>query len=279
MVNYEVHFKLGADRATASRCNDCKVHLRGLHLETEMHSKLCHRAAGRLLAAYGVMEETISVMIVDSLVVGALQVNCYVLGCEETQEAVVIDPGDQPDDILRLLARRHWRLTQIINTHAHFDHIMGVRAVKSATGAPFYLHQADLPYVADMRQRVMLWLGYDPGEAPTVDGYLTPGERVHWGRQALEMRWTPGHSPGSISFVDHAGRQAFVGDALFAGSIGRTDLPGGNLPQLLSAIRQQILSLPDDYAIWPGHGPATTVDRERRTNPFLNDFDDEAEDD
>ena len=214
-------------------------------------------------------------MIVDSLVVGALQVNCYLLGCEETQEAVVIDPGDQPNDVLRLLARRHWRLTQIINTHAHFDHILGVTAVKAATGAPFYVHEAELPLVADMRQRVMLWLGYDPGEAPTVDGFLAPGAAVHWGKQSLEMRWTPGHSPGSITFVDHAGRRAFVGDALFAGSIGRTDLPYGNHQQLLTAIRQQIFTLPDDYAALPGHGPATTVGREKRTNPFFDDDADE----
>ncbi|MGB3059712.1 MAG: MBL fold metallo-hydrolase, partial [Anaerolineae bacterium] len=98
----------------------------------------------------------------DSIVVGALQVNCYFLGCEETREAVVIDPGDQANDVLRVLTKHQWRLTQIVNTHAHFDHIMGVRDLKAATGMPFYLHQADLPYVADMRQRVMLWLGFDP---------------------------------------------------------------------------------------------------------------------
>ena len=214
-------------------------------------------------------------MIVDSLVVGALQVNCYLLGCEETQEAVIIDPGDQPDDVLHLLAKHGWQLTQIINTHAHFDHILGVAAVKAATGAPFYLHQAELPLVADMRPRVMLWLGYDPGEPPTVDGFLAPGAAVHWGKQSLEMRWTPGHSPGSITFVDHTGRRAFVGDALFAGSIGRTDLPYGNHQQLLTAIRQQIFTLPDDYAVLPGHGPATTVGREKRTNPFFDDDADE----
>lgn len=141
---------------------------------------------------------------------------------------------------------------------------------------PFYLHQADLPYVADMRQRVTLWLGFDPGEPPTVDGFLIPGTTVTWGRQTLEMRWTPGHSPGSITFVDHAGRRAFVGDALFAGSIGRTDLPGGNHRQLLTAIRQQVFTLPDDYAVLPGHGPATTVGREKRTNPFFSDLADDS---
>lgn len=215
-------------------------------------------------------------MIVDSIVVGALQVNCYFLGCEETREAVVIDPGDQANDVLRVLTKHQWRLTQIVNTHAHFDHIMGVRDLKAATGMPFYLHQADLPYVADMRQRVMLWLGFDPGEPPTVDGFLVPGATVTWGRQTLEMRWTPGHSPGSITFVDHAGRRAFVGDALFAGSIGRTDLPGGNHRQLLDGIRQQIFTLPDDYAVLPGHGPATTVGREKRTNPFFSDLADDS---
>ncbi len=213
-------------------------------------------------------------MIVERLVVGALQVNCYVLGCEATGQALVVDPGDQAQEILKLLERRRLKLERIVATHAHFDHIMGVRALKTATGVPFELHAADLPLVADMPQRVRLWLGFDPGQPPAVDGFLREGESLRWGKQTLEMRLTPGHSPGSLTFVDHEGRRAFVGDALFAGSIGRTDLPGGNLLQLLTAIRQEIFALPDDYAVLPGHGPATTVGVEKRTNPFFaDDFD------
>jgi glyoxylase-like metal-dependent hydrolase (beta-lactamase superfamily II) len=213
-------------------------------------------------------------MIVDSIEVGMLQVNCYVLGCEETREAVIIDPGDDAPLILDLVQRLDLRPVKIINTHAHFDHLLGVRAVQVATGVPFCLHAGDRPVLERMRAAVSAWLGYDPGEPPVVDEWLVAGELVRFGQQTLEMRWTPGHSPGSITFVDHAGRRAFVGDALFRGSIGRTDLPGGNLRQLLDSIRTQIFTLPDDTRVYPGHGPATTVGFEKRTNPF---FEDEAD--
>lgn len=208
-------------------------------------------------------------MIVDSVEVGTLQVNCYVLGCEQTREAVIIDPGDDAPLILDLVRQHDLRPVKIINTHAHFDHLLAVRAVQTATAVPFCLHAGDRPVLERMRATVRAWLGFDPGEPPAVDEWLVPGEFVRFGRQTLEMRWTPGHSPGSITFVDHAGRRAFVGDALFRGSIGRTDLPGGNLRQLLDSIRAQIFTLPDDTKVYPGHGPATTVGFEKRTNPFF----------
>lgn len=210
-------------------------------------------------------------MIIDSVEVGALQVNCYVLGCEETREAVIIDPGDEAPRILDLVRRHDLRPVKIINTHAHFDHILAVRALQAAIGVSFCLHPAEQPVLEYARNAVRAWMGYDPGEPPVVDVWLNVSEPVHFGRQTLEMRWTPGHSPGSITFVDHAGRRAFVGDALFRGSIGRTDLPGGNLRQLLGSIRSQIFTLPDDTAVFPGHGPATTVGFEKLTNPFFED--------
>ena len=208
-------------------------------------------------------------MIVEVIPVGALQVNCYILGCERTRQAIVVDAGDDAPDILAALARHNLRLERIVATHAHFDHLLGCRELQMGTGAPFYLHPADRPLVATMRRTCVAWLGYDPGEVPTISGDLTPGERIQVGEIVLEIRHTPGHSPGSVTLVNHTNRYVITGDALFAGSIGRTDLPGGNMATLLTSIRSQILSLPDDYAVLPGHGPTSTVGAERRENPFL----------
>jgi glyoxylase-like metal-dependent hydrolase (beta-lactamase superfamily II) len=205
----------------------------------------------------------------DTLAVGALQVNCYVLGCERTGRAAVIDPGDNPPAILAALRRRRLTLDRILLTHAHFDHLLAARALGEQTSAGLYVHAADRPLLAAMRRTTMSWLGYDPGPAPEAAGELVPGQHVQMGDLVLEVRATPGHSPGGVTFVDHAGRRAFTGDALFAGSIGRTDLPGGSMATLLASIRTQILSLPDDYAVLSGHGPATTVGEERISNPFL----------
>jgi glyoxylase-like metal-dependent hydrolase (beta-lactamase superfamily II) len=208
-------------------------------------------------------------MILETVIVGALDVNCYILGCERTRRAIVIDPGDDPSRILAALRRRNLSLDRLIATHAHFDHVLAVRPLQEATGAPFYLHPADRSLLAAMRGTSMSWIGHDPGVPPVVDGDLVPGEAIHVGDLTLEVRPTPGHSPGGVTLVDHTGHRAFTGDALFAGSIGRTDLPGGDLELLLGQIRGQILTLQDDYAILPGHGPSSTVSEERRSNPFL----------
>jgi hydroxyacylglutathione hydrolase len=210
-------------------------------------------------------------MILKTLPVGMLQVNCYVLGSESTHEAIVIDPGDSASEIVNALHRHGLSLVRILGTHAHFDHLLGCRPLQEMTGAPFYLHQADTLLVATMQQMCQSWLGYDPGAPPKIAGYLAGGEVVEVGDIGLEVRLTPGHSPGGVTFVDHANRCAFTGDALFAGSIGRTDFPGSDLKTLLAGIRKEILSLPDDYAVLAGHGPRTTVGVERRTNPFLNE--------
>lgn len=210
-------------------------------------------------------------MKVIMLPVGALQVNCYVLGCEQTRQAIVIDPGDNASAIQNALKRHHLQLDRILATHAHFDHLLACRDLQAATGAPFFLHPADRPLVAAMRRTCLAWLGYDPGLPPEIQGALTPGEIIRVGEIALEVRHTPGHSAGSVTLVDHAGRRAFTGDALFQGSIGRTDLPGGDLDTLLAAIHAQILSLPDDYTVLSGHGPTSTVGAERQGNPYLMD--------
>jgi hydroxyacylglutathione hydrolase len=208
-------------------------------------------------------------MIVETVVVGALQANCYVLGCEQTRQAIVVDPGDNAPVILAAVRRHDLMVERIVATHAHFDHVLAARSVEEATGAPLYLHPADRPLLQSMRRTTMAWLGHDPGEPPARVCELTSGGVIRVGNITLEIRSTPGHSPGGITLVDHAGRQVFTGDALFAGSIGRTDLPGGGIEMLLAGIRTQILTLPDDYAVLPGHGPASTVGEERCGNPFL----------
>jgi glyoxylase-like metal-dependent hydrolase (beta-lactamase superfamily II) len=210
-------------------------------------------------------------MVLETLIVGALEVNCYVLGCERTRQAIVIDPGDNAPAIRRTLQKGGLALARIIATHAHFDHLLAGRQLQEVTAAPFYLHPADRPLLTAMQRTTAAWMGYDPGEPPQVTGDLAAGEVITVGDVALEVRHTPGHSPGGVTFVDHAGRRAFTGDALFAGGIGRTDLPGGNTAKLLASIRAQILTLPDDYAVLPGHGEASTVGEERRSNPFLGD--------
>ena len=208
-------------------------------------------------------------ILIETIPVGPLQVNCYVSGCDHSRQAVVIDPGDEAGAILAALDQHRLTLVRILATHGHFDHLLACRELQERTGAPFYLHPADRPLVATLRRTCMTWLGYDPGPPPDITGDLTPGETIQAGDIALEVRHTPGHSPGSVTLVDHVGRRAFTGDALFAGSIGRTDLPGGDMRTLLASIRSQILSLPADYAVLSGHGPASTVGDERRGNPFL----------
>jgi len=214
--------------------------------------------------------EEFAAMIVETIVVGPLQANCYILGCEQTGEAVVIDPGDEPERIEKRIQQLNLDLKQIIGTHAHLDHVLGVRGLHEATGAPFLLHRLEEPILAELRRWTRMWLGYDPGPPPTVDRYLDEDEKVTFGKCELELRLTPGHSPGSLSFVDHAGRRVFVGDTLFYGSIGRSDFPGGDHATLIRAIETQIFTLDDDYTVLPGHGPATTVGRERRMNPFFH---------
>ena len=143
-------------------------------------------------------------MFIETIPVGALQVNCYVLGCETTRQAIVIDPGDEAEAILAALDQHGLTLTRILATHAHFDHLLACRELQERTGAPFYLHPADRPLVATLRRTCMAWLGYDPGPPPDITGDLTPGETIRAGDIALEVRHTPGHSPGSVTFVDHA---------------------------------------------------------------------------
>ena len=192
--------------------------------------------------------------------------NCWLIADPRTREAVMIDPGEEPAMFLAELDTRRWTLKAIWLTHAHIDHILGVAAVKRATGAPVFLHPADRP-LYDALPDQAAWFGMQPEAPPAPDHELTAGRRLTVGGFEFEVRHTPGHSPGSVSFVGQG--TIFGGDVLFNGSIGRTDLPGADSATLMQSIQREFLSLPDSTVVRSGHGPETTIGIERLTNPFL----------
>jgi len=197
---------------------------------------------------------------------GQFAENCYLVADRRTREAVIIDPGEEPAMFLAELDTRAWTLRAIWLTHGHIDHILGVGAVKRATGAPIHLHPLDRT-LYDALPQFGAWVGMQLDPLPPPDVELTPGTAVRIGGFAFDVRFTPGHSPGSVSFVGHD--MVFGGDVLFNGSVGRTDLPGGDPATLMATIQSQFLSLPDSTVVHSGHGPATTIGVERLTNPFL----------
>jgi hydroxyacylglutathione hydrolase len=197
---------------------------------------------------------------------GQLAQNCYLVADRRNREAVIIDPGEEPAMFLAELDTRAWALRAVWLTHAHIDHIVGVAAIQRATGAPIHLHPLDRP-IYDALPQFGGWIGLqlDPPPPPNVE--LHPGAKLRVGGFEFEVRFTPGHSPGSVSFVGPG--MVFSGDVLFNGSIGRTDLPGGDFATLMNSIQTQLLSLPDSTVVYSGHGPDTTIGIERLTNPFL----------
>jgi hydroxyacylglutathione hydrolase len=197
---------------------------------------------------------------------GQFAENCYLVADRRTREAVIIDPGEEPAMFLAELDTRAWTLRGIWLTHAHIDHIMGVAAVRQATGAPIHLHPLDRP-IYDALPQFGTWVGMQLEPPPPPDVALQHGVPVRVGSFEFDVRFTPGHSPGSVSFVGHD--MVFGGDVLFNGSVGRTDLPGGDSAALMASIQSQFLSLPDSTVVHSGHGPDTTVGVERLTNPFL----------
>lgn len=208
-------------------------------------------------------------IVVKGITVGLLQENCYIFGCAETRRGVIIDPGDNARAIMRLVDQSGLTIEKIINTHAHLDHVMAVDPVRHATGATFHLHRDDLPVLHDVPERARLWLDSEVDAIDDPDAYLEHGQIIQVGKQELEVRHTPGHAPGHVVFIYHAGAMVFGGDTLFQGSIGRYDLPGADGPTLLKSIREQLFTLPDDYVVYPGHGGATTIGDEKETNPFV----------
>jgi glyoxylase-like metal-dependent hydrolase (beta-lactamase superfamily II) len=197
---------------------------------------------------------------------GIFQVNSYLLGCEATGEIVVVDPGDEPAVLVRRLDELGRAPIAVLNTHGHLDHVAGNAAIRERFGVPVLMHEADRFLIDTFDQQAALF-GLRLPKPPAPDGLLVPGRSFAFGECELEVRFTPGHSPGSVTLV-HEG-DAISGDVLFAGSIGRTDLPGGDLATLLRSIDEEILPLGDAMRLHPGHGPSTTVGEERRANPFL----------
>ncbi len=200
--------------------------------------------------------------------VGPLQCNCSIIGDEQTHEAMVIDPGDQIEDILKILRDEKLTLKQIVVTHAHIDHVGGAMKLKAATGAPILLNQNDYALLK-MLDVQAAWVGMRPPGAVQVDEAATQGQVLKTGNISANVIHTPGHTEGSICLYFPAEKTLIAGDTLFAGSIGRTDLPGGSMEKILRSLHTQVLALPDDTTVVPGHGPLTTIGEERETNPFL----------
>jgi glyoxylase-like metal-dependent hydrolase (beta-lactamase superfamily II) len=203
---------------------------------------------------------------VVSLPNGQFAENCYLMADRRSREAVIIDPGEEPAMFLAELNTRAWTLRGIWLTHGHIDHIMGVGTVHAATGAPIYLHPLDRP-IYDALPQYGTWVGMQLQQPPAPDRELEPGQVLRVGGFEFAVRFTPGHSPGSVSFLGEG--MIFGGDVLFSGSVGRTDLPGGDAALLLASIQSEFLSLPDSTVVHSGHGPDTTIGIERLTNPFL----------
>ncbi len=209
-------------------------------------------------------------MIHRILPVGPLQCNCSIIGDEQTREAMVIDPGDQIEEILAILGQENLALKQIVITHAHIDHVGGAMKLKAATGAPILMNQNDhmLLKMLDMQAA---WVGMRPPGAVQIDDSLQEGRVLQIGPVSSNVVCTPGHTEGSICIYFPEEKKLIAGDTLFAGSIGRTDLPGGSMEKIMRSLHQSVMALPDETEVTPGHGPATTIGEERRTNPFLQE--------
>lgn len=207
-------------------------------------------------------------MIHEIIPVGPLQCNCSIIGDEATREAMVIDPGDDIEDVLALVRKHHLQVKQIVVTHAHIDHVGGAMKLRAATGAPILLNQNDYDLLK-MLDVQATWIGVaDPGNVE-IDRSVTTGETVAAGSHSAQILHTPGHTEGSICLYFSAEKKLIAGDTLFAGSIGRTDLPGGSMQKIMRSLHNTVLALPDETVVIPGHGELTTIGEERERNPFL----------
>ncbi len=201
--------------------------------------------------------------------VGPLQCNCSILIDEKTRDAIVIDPGDEPAAILEVLEREKARPISLLHTHAHFDHVGGTAEMASATGAPVRLHPSDRPLYERLPQQAAMF-GLSVSAPVPLDEGLTDGETISFGEHSLRVLHTPGHTPGSCSFLLAGDRPIlFAGDTLFRRSIGRTDLWGGDTDQIFASIREKLYELPPGTPVVCGHGPGTTIGEEKRSNPFV----------
>ena len=207
-------------------------------------------------------------MIVEKLVVGPLEENCYIIGDEATKQAIVIDPGDEPDRIIELIKKNGLKVSSIICTHAHFDHIGAVGEVKKATGAKVLIHREDIELYEQAKDQAAIW-GFDFEDTPQPDGNLNERDTVRIGNLTFQIFHTPGHSPGGICLYGEG--ILITGDTLFHGSVGRTDFQGGSVAKLRESFRR-LLDLPGDTTVYSGHGPDTTIRREKSENSFVSEW-------
>src|SRR5690349_10793886 len=207
-------------------------------------------------------------MIHEIFPVGPLQCNCSIVGDETSREAMVIDPGDDIQDVLEIVRKHNLTVKQIVITHAHIDHVGGAMKLRAATGAPILLNQNDYALLK-MLDVQAAWIGVPSPGHVEIDRSITTGESVSAGSLVANVFHTPGHTEGSICLYFPQEKKLIAGDTLFAGSIGRTDLPGGDTQKIMRSLRTRLLALPDDIEVVPGHGPLTTIGDERETNPFL----------
>jgi hydroxyacylglutathione hydrolase len=207
-------------------------------------------------------------MIHEILPVGPLQCNCSVIGDESTREAMVIDPGDDIEDVVTIIRKHNLQVKQIVVTHAHIDHVGGAMKLRAATGAPILLNQNDYALLK-MLDVQAAWIGMPSPGKVEIDNSITTGQTVSAGSHTANVLHTPGHTEGSICLYFPGEHKLIAGDTLFAGSIGRTDLPGGSTQKIMQSLHNTVLALPDETIVVPGHGPITTIGEERETNPFL----------
>jgi len=207
-------------------------------------------------------------MIHEILPVGPLQCNCSIIGDKASREAMVIDPGDDIADVLALIHKHNLQVKQIVVTHAHIDHVGGAMKLRAATGAPILLNQNDYTLLK-MLDVQAAWIGVPPPGNVDIDHSVGELEKVQAGSLIAQVMQTPGHTEGSICLYFPAQKKLIAGDTLFAGSIGRTDLPGGSFEKIISSIHEKLLTLPDETIVVPGHGPLTSIGEERDSNPFL----------